>query len=143
MSNSQADAQIPAPPQFLGAIHEGVPTRNLEAALRFYQDVLGLRLLPRPNFAAGGAWLGDDRDTVQFHLIVTDDYVPGPDAKISPTGRHTAWRVADLDAFCQRMTALGIEFIEGANLPTKQILIKDPDGHTWEFQGPLNTADRR
>ena len=83
---------------YLGSVHEGIPVRDLDRAVKFYTEVLGLKLLPRPNLPAPGAWLGDADNTVQFHLIVTEkDYIPGPEAPMTPTGRHTAWMVKDLN----------------------------------------------
>jgi catechol 2,3-dioxygenase-like lactoylglutathione lyase family enzyme len=124
--------------RFLGPVHEGIPVRDLDACVRFYTQVLGLRLLPRPPLPGPGAWLGDADDKVQFHLIVSErDYRPGPDAPISATGRHTAWMVSSLDAFRQRMKALGIEYREAKGyIASDQLFIKDPEGHTWEFQEP-------
>ncbi len=128
---------------FVGFIHEGVPCSlaNLDACIKFYQDVLGLKLLPRPKALderAPGAWLGDADDRVQFHLIATEhEYRPGADARISATGRHTAWMVKDLGAFRARMRAKGIHFDEVTGLiGGAQLFIKDPEGHTWEFQEP-------
>ena len=36
--------------KWVGVMHEGVPCRrsDLDACIKFYQDVLGLKLLPRP-----------------------------------------------------------------------------------------------
>lgn len=126
---------------FLGSIHEGIPVRDvaqLERCVKFYTEVLGLKLLPRPKLPAAGAWLGDADNTVQFHLIVTErDYRPGPDAAISATGRHTAWMVKDLNVFRARMKAVGQPFEERTGLiASDQLFVKDPEGHTWEFQEP-------
>jgi catechol 2,3-dioxygenase-like lactoylglutathione lyase family enzyme len=128
---------------FVGLIHEGVPCarKNLEACVKFYIDVLGLKLLPRPkaldDMGVPGAWLGDDNDRVQFHLIAKDDELRPNGAKIAPAGRHTAWRIADVEAFRGRMRALGIPFEEVGGLIGKpQLFVVDPEGHTWEFQGP-------
>jgi len=128
---------------FVGFIHEGVPCRleNLDACIKFYVDVLGLKVLPRPKALderAPGAWLGDADDTVQFHLIATPhEYLPGATAPISATGRHTAWMVKDLDAFRARMKANGVHYDEVTGLiGGSQLFIKDPEGHTWEFQEP-------
>jgi catechol 2,3-dioxygenase-like lactoylglutathione lyase family enzyme len=126
---------------FLGSIHEGIPVRNMEyldKAIKFYTEVLGLKLLPRPKLPGPGAWLGDEDNTVQFHLIVTEkDYKPGPDAAISATGRHTAWMVKDLNVFRARMKALGVHYEERTGLvASDQLFVKDPEGHTWEFQEP-------
>ncbi len=125
-------------PGFLGPIHEGIPVSNLDAAIRFYTEVLGLKLLPRPNLPGPGAWLGDEDNTVQFHLIVTEkDYRPGPDAPISATGRHTAWMVKDLNVLRERFQALGIPYEQVSGyIASDQVFVKDPEGHTWEFQEP-------
>ena len=134
-----SDTEQPLPPlRYLGAIHEGIPVRNLDAALKFYTEVLGLKLLPRPKLPGPGAWLGDEDNTVQFHLIVTDkDYIPGSDARMSPTGRHTAWMVRSLDDFRARMRKLGVEYQTlGGIINSDQLFVKDPEGHTWEFQEP-------
>ena len=126
------------PLAYLGSIHEGIPVRDLDRAVKFYTEVLGLKLLPRPKLPGPGAWLGDEDDTVQFHLIVTEkDYIPGPDAPMTPTGRHTAWMVKDLNVFRARMKALGIEYRELKGIiSSDQLFVKDPEGHTWEFQEP-------
>ena len=129
---------------FIGFIHEGIPCRrkNLEACIRFYQDVLGLKLLPRPKIlderGVPGAWMGDQANTVQFHLIAKDDeHTPGGEARITPAGRHTAWMVKDLAAFRARMKGLGIYHEEASGIVSGlQLFIKDPEGHTWEFQEP-------
>jgi glyoxylase I family protein len=123
---------------YLGSVHEGIPVRDLDRAVKFYTEVLGLKLLPRPNLPAPGAWLGDADNTVQFHLIVTEkDYIPGPEAPMTPTGRHTAWMVKDLNLFRERMKALGVEYRELKGIiSSDQLFVKDPEGHTWEFQEP-------
>lgn len=143
MATKAADrAGVPAL-TFTGSIHEGIPvaTENLDACIEFYTEVLGLKLLPRPpalDKFGPGAWLGDEDDTVQFHLIANDGALkPGPGAKIQPAGRHTAWRIADVDAFRARMRALGVHFEEiGGLIGEPQLFVTDPEGHTWEFQGP-------
>jgi catechol 2,3-dioxygenase-like lactoylglutathione lyase family enzyme len=133
--------------KWLGVIHEGVPCRrkDLEACIRFYQEVLGLKLLPRPKrlddimgYSPSGAWLGDADDKIQFHLIAKDDeWCPGGDALMSPTGRHTAWMVASLDALRARLRELGIPYnqLDGV-VASDQVFVKDPAGFTWEFQEP-------
>ena len=141
-----AETRIPAL-EFTGSIHEGIPvdTENLDACIEFYTGVLGLKLLPRPKALddlGPGAWLGDENDTVQFHLIANDGALkPAEDAKVEPAGRHTAWRIADVEAFRERMRALSVPFEEiGGLIGDPQLFVVDPQGHTWEFQGPPGGA---
>lgn len=136
-------ADVPAL-EFIGVIHEGVPCKvsDLPTCIKFYQDVLGLRLLPRPKALddiGPGAWMGDADNRVQFHLIAKDDeYAPGADAGAHPAGRHTAWMVKDVTVFRARMKALGVEFSEvGGLIGAPQLFLVDPAGHTWEFQEPM------
>ena len=133
--------------KWVGAIHEGVPCKrkDLAACIQFYQEVLGLKLLPRPakldefaGYSPSGAWLGDEENKVQFHLIAKDEeWCPGPEAAMSPTGRHTAWMVQDLNAFRARLRELGIQYsqLDGV-VASDQVFVKDPAGFTWEFQEP-------
>jgi catechol 2,3-dioxygenase-like lactoylglutathione lyase family enzyme len=144
MATVETQAAVSPNVTFLGFIHEGVPCsrQNLDACIKFYLDVLGLRKLPRPkaldDMGVPGAWLADENNTVQFHLIAKDDeYRPGPDARMTPAGRHTAWMVKNLDVFRARLRELGVPFNEVGNLiGGAQLFIKDPEGHTWEFQEP-------
>lgn len=129
--------------RFDGVSHEGIPVdRNkLDACIAFYRDVLGLIQIPRPpalDAMGSGAWMVDADRTVSFHLIVNETALrPGADAKITPAGRHTAWKIRDVDAFRSRMKALGVPFHEMSNLTgDPQLFLLDPQGHTWEFQGP-------
>ena len=100
---------------------------------------MGLKLLPRPKALdelVPGAWLGDEHNTVQFHLIAKNDELrPESDAKIAPAGRHTAWRIESAGRFRERMRALGVPFEEiGSLIGQPQLFVKDPQGYTWEFQ---------
>lgn len=145
MADASAQRDVP-PLTYLGSMHEGIPVsaQNLDACIEFYTKVLGLKLLPRPKALddlGRGAWLGDQNGRVQFHLIATErDYKPGPGAKYSATGRHTAWLLADIEAFRKRMDALGVPYGEAKNLlgsGSAQLFVVDPEGHTWEFQEPF------
>jgi catechol 2,3-dioxygenase-like lactoylglutathione lyase family enzyme len=130
--------------EFMGMMHEGVPCRrqDLEACIKFYTEVFGLRPLPRPKALddlGPGAWLADPENRVQFHLIANDvDHSPGPGAKATPAGRHTAWMVKDIDAFCARLKVLGVPYSSLSSLiGAPQVFVTDPAGHTWEFQGAM------
>ena len=45
--------------------------------------------------------------------------------------------VKDLNAFRERMKALGVHYQEVKGfISSDQVFVKDPEGHTWEFQEP-------
>jgi len=124
-------------PTFIRPIHEGFPVKDADVSLKFYTEVLGLKVLTfRPAALGRGYWVGTDDNLVQFHIIETDqDYRPGPDGPLSPRGRHTAWYVDNIDAMRSRLDDFGLEHSEVGNLIGQvQLFCKDPDGHVWEFQ---------
>ena len=54
-----------------GIHHVAICVRDEDEALAFYRDVLGLTVLPRPDFGFGGYWL--DAGGQQVHLMKSDD----------------------------------------------------------------------
>jgi predicted enzyme related to lactoylglutathione lyase len=115
----------------IGSINIGVT--DLDRAVGFYRDVLGLRLLfsePAHNYArfdVGGA---------SFGVIAHD--VSNPEAATF-TGRHTGLNlaVADLDKAFQALKAKGASFTME---PTRQAwgaymaLLSDPDGNLFYLE---------
>jgi catechol 2,3-dioxygenase-like lactoylglutathione lyase family enzyme len=141
MSDTATKAATAPKMEFIGAIHEGIPVapERLEACIAFYRDVLGLTQIPRPaalDKLGTGAWFTDENKRVQFHLISNPGALkPGPEAKVEPAGRHTAWMIDDASVFRARMEALGVKYEEiGSLIGAPQLFVIDPEGHTWEFQ---------
>ncbi|HET9073127.1 MAG TPA: methylmalonyl-CoA epimerase [Solirubrobacteraceae bacterium] len=96
--------------------HVGVAVEEIDAALTFYTDVLGLELVHRETVAAFG---------VEAALLdVGDGHVEliaplGPDtgvakflAKNGPGLHHVAYRVDDIDATLARLAAAGTRLID-------------------------------
>ena len=110
---------------------------DIERAIAFYGDDLGLSLIKRGSFGAefldGGTHLG-------VHPAVH------PDAK-ALVGRHTGmtFEVEHLLDFCERLHERGVRFL---NEPTQQAwgimaMIADPDGNVlalWENTPPTVTS---
>ena len=114
--------------------HSSFPVRDLDASIAFYEGVLGLERLPRPDMGVPGVWLGVG--DAQIHLIhdparVTVSLEGEPD----PRGRHEAFAVADLDATREYLAERGIVPVGGRH-GVRQMWIKDPDGHVLEFIQP-------
>lgn len=119
--------------------HVAVQTRHLEESIQFYVDVLGARVISRPNFSFGGAWLY--LGGIQIHLIELG--TPAGRGEIDTRGSHFALAVPDVDAAEARLKALGIahkrKLIEDRGV--HQIFFQDPDGHTIEV-GKYGLIDR-
>ena len=115
--------------------HEGIVTADADRSRDFYCRVFGWQVLERPAFRAGGYWVGTPGIFPQIHIIQTDNVPPGPNAPISPTVRHTAFEVADLEAMKTTLEREGIKYQVNEQPGGRiQVLCNDPDGNTLEFQ---------
>jgi catechol 2,3-dioxygenase-like lactoylglutathione lyase family enzyme len=115
--------------------HEGIVTADAERSKDFYCRVLGLSVLPRPPLGSHGYWIGTPGIFPQIHIIQSDHVPPGPDAPISPRGRHTCFEVADYGAMKAALEREGITYVENTQPGGRiQLLCNDPDGNTLEFQ---------
>ena len=110
--------------------HVSVQTKQLDESMRFYVDVLGAKVISRPNFSFGGAWLYISG--IQIHLI--EQGSPAGRSEIDTRGNHISFAVADVDAAEARLKQYGITYkrklIEDRGI--HQIFFQDPDGHTIE-----------
>lgn len=121
--------------------HVAVMVTDVEKSRAFYQNVLGLKKIPRPQTRVPGEWLG--LGSRQLHLIGE----PGPAGKIDPRRPHLALDVEDLEEAKQRLTELGIPFVdaskgqnvipmteEALRLVGRQLWLEDPDGNMIELR---------
>ena len=113
-----------------GFSHSAVRISDADKAISFYENVLGLKKLPRPNFPFGGAWLGVGSNAI--HLISSENRGHKPD----PLGAHIALDVEDFDETKRTLEEMGIEFLEApSNMGAgRQLWILDPDGNTVELR---------
>ena len=122
-------------PKMVAPIHDAYPISDLDASLRFYTEVMGLKVLPRPEMPFAGAWLADDSGRVEIHLFVSDALKPGAGTKPSNLARHAAYAVDDLDAWRAFLKKRGHRILErNVSGRAPQVFVTDPDGHTIELQ---------
>jgi glyoxylase I family protein len=117
-------------PLALDLHHASFSVRDLAASLAFYEGVLGLTRLPRPEMRVEGVWLGVGSG--QIHLITYDDElgdVGRPPARTNPAAQHVALRVADQAATVAWLEQHGLDVVQGRG----QCWVQDPDGHVIEF----------
>ncbi len=109
----------------VGIHHVAINVTDTEEAVRFYVDVLGLRLRDdRPDFGFGGAWL--DAGGQQVHLLEA----PMPTAM----GQHFALHVEDLDGVVAELRARGLAVTDATGVgPDRQAFVSDPSGNGVEL----------
>jgi catechol 2,3-dioxygenase-like lactoylglutathione lyase family enzyme len=97
-------------------------------ARAFYGDLLGLEEVPKPEAlrANGGCWFRAGEQ--ELHVGVDDPFAPARKA-------HPGFVVSDLDAFAERLRAVGIAVIPDDAIPgTKRFHAADPFGNRLEFR---------
>ena len=110
----------------LGVHHVSINVDDVEAARRFYVDVLGLtERTDRPAFGFDGAWLNVGPQ--QVHLIEAE--LP------TELGQHFAIEVDDLDAVVTELRATGIDVTDPKAVGARrQSFLHDPCGNLVELQ---------
>ncbi|MDX2031656.1 MAG: VOC family protein [Blastocatellia bacterium] len=115
-----------------GFHHAGFLVTDVERAAAFYENVLGLTPLPRPDFGFPGRWY-DLRNGQQLHLMGVAA-MPGH-ADPPRHDRHIAIAVPDTSEAEAQLKAMGIEVSYGSGRAgNPQLFIRDPDGNTIELR---------
>jgi len=121
-------------PALVGTVHHvSFRVDDLQAALEFYQNVLGCRRIPRPDaINITGAWLqaGD----TQVHIIETpaDESTGTPPARINPVACHVAFRTSNLSGAEAALRERGFTVMRGPS-EVEQIFVRDPSGNLIEL----------
>ncbi|MDM7321736.1 MAG: VOC family protein [Gammaproteobacteria bacterium] len=123
-----------AEPTILALHHVSILVADTARARRFYEDVLGLKPLDRPDLGFTGAWLALGKSQ-QLHLME----LPTPDPRTGRPehggrDRHFALCVADLTPFIQRLEQAGIPYTRSRS-GRPSIFFRDPDGTAVELMG--------
>ncbi|MCU1361261.1 MAG: lactoylglutathione lyase family protein [Ilumatobacteraceae bacterium] len=117
-----------APTPIFGVHHVAIVVDDLDAALTFYRDGLGLTEAHRPQFEQPGYWM--QAGASQVHLMVGTGPVP--------KRYHFALGVTDLDAVLERLTRHDIDTMTVPHTPGagRQAFVRDPFGNTIELNEP-------
>jgi methylmalonyl-CoA/ethylmalonyl-CoA epimerase len=97
----------------------GVAVRDLEAAVAFHRDVLGLAPLP-PETADGATVVSFRTGESQVELLTSSDPASPIGKFLAQRGagiHHLCYRVSDLDAALERCRAAGYRLIDHAPRP--------------------------
>ncbi len=112
--------------------HASFPVSDLERSRAFYQDVLGLEPIERPDLGFPGAWFR--AGGCEVHLIVPFE---GMDVGTRPVGLnpmavHTAFTIDEYSPIVARLKAAGLEVLELGE-DAGQLWVRDPDGNVIEL----------
>jgi catechol 2,3-dioxygenase-like lactoylglutathione lyase family enzyme len=123
--------------------HYFIRANNLEETKKFYCDVLGFEVMPRPTFPFPGYWLGVN-GKIQVHMgpdgIDNADmyYLGTPKNAVTDHAGvvdHIAFLANEPGEFIRRFKQRGLDF-QPRSLPEfdlYQIFVKDPNGLTIEL----------
>jgi catechol 2,3-dioxygenase-like lactoylglutathione lyase family enzyme len=104
--------------------HASIRVSDLERSRTFYERLIGLSRIERPELGFPGVWYGIGSG--QLHLIERASL----GMKIDPTGPHFAIEVADIAEARRQLAEAGVETLDpGAD----QLWVLDPDGYTVEI----------
>ncbi len=116
----------------IGFDHVSIIVADAEKSLAFYQQILGVQLLPRPDLGFPGYWI-DLGAGQSIHIMQLDNPYAGVQ-RPEHGGRdyHFALRVDALDGFIEKLEALGIEYTKSKS-GRKALFFKDLDNNALEL----------
>lgn len=119
------------PPAFavrrIDHVQLAMPAGGEDDAVAFYDGLLGLASVPKPEplRSRGGCWF--QRDGVQVHLGVEADFRPNRKA-------HPALLLRGLDILVERLVAAGVAVREGNDVDdARHVYVDDPFGNRVEL----------
>jgi lactoylglutathione lyase len=156
-SMKKHDADLRTSCLIAGFRHTGITVENMDAALAFYQGLLGLRLMMDRVSDDGGKFVGVRGASIRICVLE----VPGSNVGIElleyrgadrtavagrpvdPGTGHLSFWVSDLDALYKRFVENGVELISEpieAASSRKKFYARDPDGFWLELTAKPETS---
>ncbi|MBP1933218.1 VOC family protein [Ammoniphilus resinae] len=114
--------------------HVSLTVTDLRKAKDFFENILCLKEIPRPNFDFAGAWY--EIEGQQLHLIVDpSSQTIRRDKSLSSREGHFALRVENYHDTLRWLKQNEVEVLEKPNGPSgfAQIFCADPDGNLIEL----------
>lgn len=111
--------------------HASLIVSNLKQALKFYHEVLGMRLTDRPDLGFPGAWF--QLGAQQIHLLE----LPNPDPTTGRPDhggrdRHVALTVTELDPIKALLESNAVYYTLSKS-GRRALFCRDPDGNAIEI----------
>ncbi|BBN59697.1 VOC family protein [Hydrogenovibrio marinus] len=118
--------------RILGLDHVSILVKDAEASLEFYQSLLDLKVLERPNLGFPGYWL-DLSQGQSLHLMQLENPSLGVE-RPEHGGRdfHFALRVDDIEVFQKRLEEKGVSYTASRS-GRKALFVRDADDNAFEL----------
>lgn len=108
-----------------GIHHVEVCVTEMESALRFYSDYIGLKIIKNTSSFSESCWL--QLGSQQLHLTPLPNHTGHEE-------QHFAIEVENLALYRQKLSRFGIKIIEAREIPgIKRFFVFDPSGNRVEF----------
>lgn len=121
-------------------LHTMIRVRDLDASLRFYTDLLGMRLLRKADYPGGNftlAFVGYGDESRDAVLELTHNWGREEPYDIGTGFGHLAIAVPDIHAACERLAKAGVKIPRPpgpmAHGGTVIAFAEDPDGYKVEL----------
>ncbi|MBN2606358.1 MAG: VOC family protein [Thiotrichales bacterium] len=118
--------------RILGLDHVSILVKDAEASLEFYQNLLDLNVLERPNLGFPGYWL-DLSEGQSLHLMQLENPNLGVE-RPEHGGRdfHFALRVDDIKVFQKRLEESGVRYTASRS-GRRALFVRDDDNNAFEL----------
>ena len=137
----------------LGLDHVNIRTSNPAATMRFFRDVLKMKITVPDGLSSidMGGWVLDESGAAVVHVASASQVFPGDQYKpfIPTKGSgaidHVALRCSGYDEVRTRLRALGVPFWGNhvARAQLRQIFVEEPTGIVLELGFAESSADGR
>ena len=129
------------PPPTAGLRHLALFARNFEATVRFYTDVMGMRIEWRPD--ADNCYLTNGNDNLALHRSTRES---DGDQRLDHIG-FIIDRIEDVDAWHTFLIAEGVEIVHPPKTHrdgARSLYCRDPDGTSVQliYHPPLSAGKR-
>mgnify|MGYP002266011817 CR=1 FL=1 len=112
--------------------HIALIISDLDQSAQFYEGLLGLKRITRPDLGFDGVWFGLDEGQ-EIHLMLLDNpYLDCSRPAHGGRDNHLALQVDDFELIRSRIECAGIRYTMSKS-GRQALFCRDPDGNTLEL----------